>query len=92
MIAAAIPEQSTAFERMLTAVGQGMPLDQATKSELQQTLPEFTARYCEFNPYQDIRLDFPDEIPVTPEPVPITPEEVHVLMGKLCGKLNNCRK
>jgi len=39
-----------------------------------------------------IRLDFPDEIPATPEPVPITPEEVHVLMGKLCSKLNNCRR
>ena len=67
-------------------------MDKATKSELQQTLPEFTAHYREFNPYQDIRLDFPDEILVTPEPVPIAPEEVHVLMGKLCSKLNNCRK
>jgi hypothetical protein len=92
MIAAAIPEQRTALERMLTAVGRGMPLGEATMSELQQTLPELTARYREFSPYHDIRLDFPDEIPVTPEPVPITPEEVHVLMGKLCGKLNNCRK
>jgi hypothetical protein len=92
MIASAIPEQRTALERMLTAVGRGMPLGEATRSELQQTLPEFTARYHEFNPYQDIRLDLPDEIPVTPEPVPITPEEVHVLMGKLCSRLNNCRK
>jgi hypothetical protein len=65
---------------------------EATMSELQQTLPEFATRYREFNPYQDIRLDFPDEIAMTPEPVPITPEEVHVLMGKLCIKLNNYRK
>jgi hypothetical protein len=93
MIASAIPEQRTAFERMLMAVGRGMPLVEATMSELQQTLPEFTARYYrEFSPYRDIRLDFPDEIPVAPEPVPIAPEEVQVLMGKVCGKLNNCRK
>jgi hypothetical protein len=77
---------------MLTAVGRGMPLGEATMSELQQTLPEFTARYREFSPYRDIRLDFPDEIPVTPEPAPITAKEVQVLMGKLCSKLNNCRK
>jgi len=64
----------------------------ATMSELRQTLPEFTARYHEFYPYRDIRLDFPDEIPVTPEPVPISPEEMHVLMGKLCSKLHSCRK
>jgi hypothetical protein len=70
-----------------------MPLGEATMSELRQTLPEFTARYYrEFSAYRDIRLDFPDEIPVAPEPVPITPEEVHVLMGKLCSRLNNCRK
>jgi hypothetical protein len=92
MIASAIPKQRTAFAGMLTAVGRGMPLGEATMSELQQTLPEFTARYREFHPYQDIRLDFPDEIPVTPEPVLITPEEVHVRMGKLCSRLNNCRK
>ncbi len=92
MIASAIPEQRTTFEKMLTAVGRGMPLGEATMSELQQTLPEFTARYRNFNPYQDIRLDFPDDIPVTPEPVPITLEEVRVLMGKLCTRLNNCRK
>jgi len=91
MVASAIPEQRIAFERMLTAVGRGMPLGEAL-SQLQQTLPEFTARYREFNPYQDIRLDFPDEIPGTPQPVPITPEEVHVLMGKVCTRLNNCRK
>jgi hypothetical protein len=92
MIASAIPEQRTALERMLTAVGRGMPLGEATMSELQQTVPEFTARYREFNPYHDIRLDFPDEISITPEPVPITPEEVHLLMGKMCSRLNNCRK
>jgi hypothetical protein len=91
MIASATPEQRAALERMLTAVGRGTPLAAATMSELQQTLPEFTARYREFY-YHDIRLDFPDEIPVTPEPVPITPEEVHMLMGKLCSRLNNCRK
>jgi len=67
-------------------------LREATMSELQQTLPEFTARYREFSRYRDIRLDFPDEIPVAPEPVPTTPEEVHALMNKLCGRLNNCRK
>jgi hypothetical protein len=92
MIASAIPEQRTAIERMLTAVGRGMPLGEATMSELRQTLPEFTAGYRKFNPYQDIRLDFPDEIPVTPEPVPIKPEEVRMLMGKMCSRLNNCRK
>ena len=92
IIASAVPEQRTAFERMLTAVGRGMPLREATMSELQQTLPEFTARYREFNPYQDIQLDFPDEIPVTAEPVQITPEEVQVLMGKVCSRMNNCRK
>jgi hypothetical protein len=59
---------------------------------LNVVVPRSGARYREFSPYHDIRLDFPDEIPVTPEPVPITAEEVHVLMGKLCSKLNNCRK
>jgi hypothetical protein len=77
---------------MLTAVGRGTPLAAATMSELQQTLPEFTARYHEIYPYHDIQFDLPGEIPVTPEPVPISPEEMRVLMGKLCSKLHSCRK
>lgn len=92
MIASANPEERTAFEKMLTAVGGGMPLVEATTSELHQNLPEFTARYRQFNPYQDIHLNFPADIPVTPDPVPSSLEEVRGLMGKLCRRLNNCRK
>lgn len=90
--ASANPEERAAFEKMLTAVGGGMRLVEATTSELQQTLPEFTARYRQFNAYQDIHLDFPDDIPVAPDPVPSSLEEVRALMGKLCSRLNNCRK
>jgi len=92
MITSAIPEQRIAFERMLTAVGRGMPLAEATMSELRQTVPEFTSRYRTFNLYEDIQLDIPEEIPVTSEPVPIALEEVRMLIGKLCSRLNNCRK
>ena len=92
MIASANPEERTAFEKMLTAVGGGVPLVEATTSELHQTLPEFTARYRQFNPYQDIHLNFPEDIPVTPDPVPSSLEEVGAIMGKLCSRLNNCRK
>lgn len=48
MIASAAEEQRVALSGMLTAVGRGAALEQATQSELQQTLPEFTARYRDF--------------------------------------------
>jgi len=98
MIAAAIPGERRAFERMLTAVGQGTPLSSSTLSELHQTLSEFTDRYREFaralrlSPrFHQIRVDFPEEIPPMPEPARLSTEEVRALMGKLCAKLQNCR-
>jgi hypothetical protein len=99
MIASATPEKRSAFERMLTAVGNGTPLGAAISSELQQTLPEFTANYQNFsnsvvwfsNQHQ-VRVDLPGEIPAMPEPTPISLEEMQSLLGRLCSKLNNCRK
>jgi hypothetical protein len=91
MVVSATPEQRIAFARMLTSVGNGTPLVAATATELQQTLPEFTARYRRFWRH-DILIDFPDEIPPMLEPSPISPEEVRALMGNLCTKLDNCRK
>lgn len=93
IIASATPEQRAALERMLTAVGRGVPLGAAATSELQQTLPEFLAHYGSFDlGFQEIRVDSPEELPVIPEPTPISAEELRVILGKLCGKLNNCRK
>jgi hypothetical protein len=91
MIASATSEQRLAYARMLTTVGNGMPLSDATATQLQQTLPEFTARYHSFW-LRDIHVDFPGEIPSMLEPSPISPEEVRVLMSNLCSKLHNCRK
>jgi hypothetical protein len=91
MIASAPPGQRIAFARMLTSVGNGTPLVAATTTELQQSLPEFTARYRGFL-LHDIWVDLPDEIPTMLEPSPISTEEVRVLMGNPCSKLDNCRK
>jgi hypothetical protein len=94
MIASAASDQRIAFARMLTAVGNGMPLATATTTELQQTLPEFTARYGVIGGslHHNVRVDFPEEIPLMLEPSPISAEEVHALMDDLCNKLDNCRK
>jgi hypothetical protein len=99
MIASAAPEQRAALERMLTAVGRGMPFLAATTSELQQTPAEFTARYREFGrsayaspDFREIRVDLPEDIPVMPDPTPISPEAIQAVLGKLCGKLQTCRK
>lgn len=89
-IASVTPELRAAFARMLTAVGRGTPLSVATTSELHQTLPEFKAGRYEI--YQDLRVDFPEEVPVTPEAVPISLEQLQGLLGNLCRKLRNCRK
>ena len=99
MIASATPEQRNGLERMLAAVGRGMPLGAATLSELQQTLPEFTSRYREFSRslkssivQHDIWVDFPEAVPAISEPTPITPQELQELLKRLCSKINNCRK
>jgi hypothetical protein len=94
MIASASPQERSALERMLTAVGRGTPLGTATTAELHQTLDEFTARYTEFSHaiFHDISADLPEQIPAMTDPVPITLDRVQTLMETLCAKLKNCRK
>ncbi len=95
LIASATPEQRSALEGMLTAVGKGAPLGAATESELKQTLPQFKSRYLEFARSvrrHDVRVDFPEGIPALSAPVAASPDEVRSLMEQLCGKLHNCRK
>jgi hypothetical protein len=99
MIASVTPEQRIPIEIMLTAVGKGVPLSTAITSELQETQAEFTARYREFGhsmllkpEFLQVRVDFPEEIPAMPEPTPISLEDLQALMGRLCTKLQNCRK
>lgn len=99
MIASATKEERDALGRMLTVVGRGTPLSVATVSELQQTLPEFTARYREFSrvlraspEFRQVRADLPGQIPPMPEPTPLSLERVQTLMVTLCSKLKNCRK
>jgi hypothetical protein len=99
MIASATPEQRITMGKMLTAVGRGVPLGAAIASELQETQAEFTARYREFcremllkPEFVQIRVDFPEVISAMPEPTPISIEDLQALMGRLCSKLQNCRK
>lgn len=99
MIASSVPEERRAFEKMLTVVGRGTPLATATLSELHKTLPEFTDQYREFSRqlrlsprFREVREDLPEQIPPLPEPSSRSEGEVRALMGKLCEKLQNCRK
>jgi len=99
MIASVTPEQRIPMEKMLTAVGKGVSLNTAITSELQETQAEFMARYRDFGhsmllkpEFLQVRVDFPEEIPAMPEPTPIPLETLQALMGRLCTKLQNCRK
>lgn len=99
MIAAAQPAERSALTRMLTALGRGVPLSDATTAELHQSLPEFSDRFREFarelkvSPVHfDVRIDMSDEIPPIAEPTPVSLPDLQTLMSQLCIKMHNCRK
>jgi hypothetical protein len=73
MIASASSEERAALSAMLTAVGRGTPLAQATQSELRQTLPDFTARYRDFAR----SVQFIANAPSSPSSVSSQPLKVH---------------